>query len=234
MFGQYESYWENLSGLSDDEYDVSDADSSEGRSFIPESDSDDDSNHDGSNATLEVEEVVQQSDDDDDLPLSTSLPAKQKKAQAKSIKEDIDWKSKSLELNEDQLRFHGDTELSAEIMSLKTHQFFSFLFSEELIAKITEKTNLYSVQTKPKRPPIFTQNEMNNYFGIIIHICLVHMPNIRSFWSEELRFAPIADVMPVNKFEKIRQVIHVNNNATFIPRDQPGHDRLYKIRPLVD
>lgn len=41
-----------------------------------------------------------------------------------------------MELNEDQLRFYGDTELSAEIMSLETpSQFFSFFFSEELIAK---------------------------------------------------------------------------------------------------
>ncbi|KAG5891895.1 hypothetical protein JTB14_021154 [Gonioctena quinquepunctata] len=86
-----ESYWDNFSGLSDDGYDVSNADSSEDRSYIPESDSDD-SNHDGSNATLEVEEVVQQSDDDDYLPLSTCLPAKQEKAQAKSLKEDNNWK----------------------------------------------------------------------------------------------------------------------------------------------
>ncbi|KAJ8929616.1 hypothetical protein NQ314_017680 [Rhamnusium bicolor] len=40
--------------------------------------------------------------------------------------------------------------------------------------------------------------------------------------------------MPVNKFEKIRQYIHFNDNQTFIPRDHLGHDRLHKIRPLVD
>lgn len=137
-----------------------------------------------------------------------------------------------MELNEDQLRFYGDTELSAEIMSLETPS--QFFFSEELIAKTTEETNLYSVQTKPERPTVFTENDMKNYFGIYIYTSLVHMPNIRSFWSEELRFAPIADVMSVNKFEKIRQFIHFNNNATLIPRDQPGHDRLYKIRPLVE
>ncbi|KAJ8955070.1 hypothetical protein NQ314_006950 [Rhamnusium bicolor] len=44
----------------------------------------------------------------------------------------------------------------------------------------------------------------------------------------------IADVMPVNKFEKIRQYIHFNDHQTFIPCDHPGHDRLHKIRNSVD
>lgn len=60
------------------------------------------------------------------------------------------------------------------------------------------------------------------------------MPNTRSMWSDELRFAPVADVMSINKFEMIRRFIHFNNNYSFIPRNQPGHDRLHKIRPIVD
>lgn len=42
------------------------------------------------------------------------------------------------------------------------------------------------------------------------------MANTRSFMSEELRFSPIVDIMPVNKFERY---IHFNDNQTFIPRD---------------
>lgn len=37
--------------------------------FIPDSESDGDSSYDEINATLEVEEILQQSDDDNDLPL---------------------------------------------------------------------------------------------------------------------------------------------------------------------
>ena len=119
------AYWESFSGLSDDGCEVSDAESLEDRSFLPESEGDIDSNNDEKNAALDAEEVVQESDDDD-LPLSTFLPAREKKRM--SLK-NIHWKSKSLELNEDQLRFYGDTELSAEIMSLETpSQFFSFFF----------------------------------------------------------------------------------------------------------
>lgn len=64
------AYWENFTGLSDDGCDVSDADSLEDCSFIPESDFDDE-NHDQSEVTLEVEEVNQQSDDDDDPMMMT-------------------------------------------------------------------------------------------------------------------------------------------------------------------
>ncbi|KAJ8892408.1 hypothetical protein PR048_004988 [Dryococelus australis] len=40
--------------------------------------------------------------------------------------------------------------------------------------------------------------------------------------------------MPVNKFEKIQPFLHLNDNATLIAHDQPGHDQLHKIRPVID
>lgn len=40
--------------------------------------------------------------------------------------------------------------------------------------------------------------------------------------------------MPLAKFEKIRHYIHFNDNYKHIPRNSPGHDRLHKLRPVVD
>lgn len=40
--------------------------------------------------------------------------------------------------------------------------------------------------------------------------------------------------MPINKFEKLRQAIYFNDNSKLIPRDEPGHDKLFIIRPVID
>ncbi|KAJ8933304.1 hypothetical protein NQ314_014097 [Rhamnusium bicolor] len=105
---------------------------------------------------------------------------------------------------------------------------------EDLFERIVQVANLFSVQKKPERPTVFTEIDIKQYIGIITYMSLVNMPNTRSFWSNDLKFSNIADVMPVNKFEKIRQYIHFNDNQTFIPSVHPGHDRLHKIRHLVD
>lgn len=224
-------YWENFTGLSDDGCEESDTDSIADPSFLPEEEHIADNESD---APSEVEENDNdaQFDDEDDLPLSAFLAPKPGKG---PMTKNFEWKSRGLELNEDQLRFRGDVELPDEVLSLeKPYEFFNYFFPKELITSIVQETNLYAVQTKPERPPYFTENDIKQYLGIIIFTSLVHMPNLRSFWSKDLRFAPVADVMPVNVFEKIRRFIHFANNETFIPRDQPGHDRLHKIRPLVD
>lgn len=225
-------YWENFTGLSDDGCDDSDTDSNEDPSFLPENENNID--HDERDIPLKVEENDNQdhSDVEDNIPLAALVTAKRGKGPKTK---NIEWKSRCLELNEDQLRFRGDDQLPDEILSLENpYQFFNYFFSNELIAMIVQETNLYAVQTKPERPPFFSENDIKQYLSIIIFTSLVHMPNIRSFWSKELRFAPVADMMPINRFEKIRRFVHFTNNETFISRDQPGHDRLHKIRLLVE
>ncbi|CAG4981515.1 unnamed protein product [Colias eurytheme] len=40
--------------------------------------------------------------------------------------------------------------------------------------------------------------------------------------------------MPLNKFEKVRQTLHFNDNSKNLPRNDPGYDRIFKIRPVVE
>lgn len=40
--------------------------------------------------------------------------------------------------------------------------------------------------------------------------------------------------MTVNHFEKIRQFLHFNDNSLQVPSSHPGHDRLHKIRPILE
>ena len=40
--------------------------------------------------------------------------------------------------------------------------------------------------------------------------------------------------MPRDRFEAILSFLHWANNDNHVPRGQDGHDRLFKIRPLID
>ncbi|XP_023026106.2 piggyBac transposable element-derived protein 3 [Leptinotarsa decemlineata] len=227
-------YWENFTGLeSEDGGDECETDSEDEPSCsVPENDFTDEVGLvEFPGEPLEtIEQEVR--DNEDNLPLSFF---QQNDKQKKVTQENIIWKQKAMQLNEDQLQFHGETELATDIRKLESpYDFFTYFFSKELFDKIVEETNLFSVQKKPERPTVFTDIDIKQYIGIVTYMSLANMPNTRSFWSDDLRFSNIADVMPVNKFEKIRQYIHFNDNDAFIPPDRPGHDRLHKIRPLVD
>lgn len=59
-------------------------------------------------------------------------------------------------------------------------------------------------------------------------------PSIRSYWSTKFGFAPISGTMSLNRFEKIRSFIHFNDNDRHFPTSHPNHDRLHKLRPIID
>lgn len=61
-----------------------------------------------------------------------------------------------------------------------------------------------------------------------------HYPSVRSYWNTRHGFEAIKQVMTLYKFEEIRQIIHFNNNEQHKPTTQPQHDRLHKLRPVID
>lgn len=66
--------------------------------------------------------------------------------------------------------------------------------------------------------------ETKQFIRIIVYTSLVHMPN--------LPFEPIKSTLSLNRFEKIRQFIHFNNNENLIRFSQPAYDRLQNTRPI--
>lgn len=58
---------------------------------------------------------------------------------------------------------------------------------------------------------------------------VVHLPSVRSYWSNNMGNRIIKNTMTVNRFEKIKHFLHFNNNKLNF-----GLDRLYKIRPLIE
>jgi len=76
---------------------------------------------------------------------------------------------------------------------------------------------------------------VKNYLGVCLLMGLVNISNIRKYWSPNLGNKIIQETMSVNQFEQIRQFIHFNNNNNnMLPKGHVGHDRLNKIRPVME
>lgn len=62
------------------------------------------------------------------------------------------------------------------------------------------------------------------------------MPETSLYWSDDpaLGVPFVKRVMARNRFDKLNQYLHLNNNENFVPRGQPNHDKLFKVRPFLD
>lgn len=148
----------------------------------------------------------------------------------------IMWKTKNLNLNEDQLRFRGSDRIDPpEILCLDTpFEVFSYLFTEEIINLIRDQTNLYSIQKDANKPVNTSSQEIRPFIGIVYYMSIVRMPNVKMYWSDNISFAPIQDIMSSKRFQLLRQLLHFNDNSQMLPYDQVDSDHLYKIRPLIE
>ncbi|CAG4938143.1 unnamed protein product [Parnassius apollo] len=104
----------------------------------------------------------------------------------------------------------------------------------ELIKRISEETNLYVVQKDPNSTFRVSETEMRQFIGVVYMMSLIQLPRVTNHWSSVLGTPVIQQTMPSNKFEKIRQYLHFNDNTKCLHRTHPDSDRIFKIRPVVD
>ncbi|KAJ8710228.1 hypothetical protein PYW07_009594 [Mythimna separata] len=169
-------------------------------------------------------------------PLPSSAQSNQSnKTATKPTKLNLRWKKKSLQVNSEQLRFKGNMNLGTELLELETPiQFFFYLFPQELIKMISEETNLYQVQNDPNSTFRVTEIDIRQFMGVVYLMSLIRLPRVTNHWNPILGTPIIQDTMPLNKFEKVRQTLHFNDNSKNLPRNDPGYDRIFKIRPVVE
>ena len=126
-------------------------------------------------------------------------------------------------------------------------RFFEEIWNEAIIDTIVEETNRYAAQTIPPldelpKDSIFrqwediTRRDLIGFFAILVHIGLVHKPDIKDYWCVDpiLQTSFAARIMPRNKFMRILILLHISNNDEYILPGQEGHDRLHKIRLVYD
>ena len=76
------------------------------------------------------------------------------------------------------------------------------------------------------------KNEIKQFIGIQIYMSIIALPAYFMYWSEKARYAPISDVMRINKYTELRQFIHAADN---LQKDnlENKNNRLYEIAPVI-
>ena len=119
--------------------------------------------------------------------------------------------------------------------------FFSLLIPEEFWTHLATETNLYAEQRQAEKSvdkqwKITNAAEMKLFIFIQYMFGIHRMPDTAMYWSTDplLRVPAIADVMSRNRFQKLSQYFHLNDNSKAKAKGEPGYDPLFKVRPLLD
>jgi len=115
-------------------------------------------------------------------------------------------------------------------------EFFGRFFDESVFQWLASQTNLYAAQKSIRYWSDTTVSEMKAFVGILIAMGLHVVPSIDLYWSTDplFRVRPISQVMPVKRFKKLLQALHVNDNSRTPKRGTASYDKVYKVRPLLN
>ena len=119
-------------------------------------------------------------------------------------------------------------------------QVFELFFTPPFLTNIVQQSNLYAKQVmgdiKYQSWTKITVEELKAYFGFILLMGMVPLPSVEDYWKRDpvFHYLPISDHISRDRFRDISRYLHFVNNNTLVPRGQPGHDRLGKVRPAIN
>ncbi|XP_049942644.1 piggyBac transposable element-derived protein 1-like [Schistocerca serialis cubense] len=178
-----------------------------------------------------VEILDPQDNDENDVPLASRLLAEPNLAPSHSAQKiqcdthrDLWWRMKDIE--------EVDTSCNAVFSDppgdeLTPLQYLRTMCSDDIIQNLVEQSILYCTQ-KTAASLDTNVREIEKYIGMNILAGVLKMPSYRMYWPEATRFSPIADSMPRNRFDKLRNYLHVNDNTKMKQREDPDYNRLFK------
>ena len=82
-----------------------------------------------------------------------------------------------------------------------------------------------------------TTEEMKAFIGITILMGIIQLPRLDMYWQTTnplITTSGVSSIMSRILFQQIFCYLHLADNAHQITADQPGHDKLYKVRDLLD
>ncbi|CAB0017342.1 unnamed protein product [Nesidiocoris tenuis] len=108
-------------------------------------------------------------------------------------------------------------------------RYFQRFFSDELLQMIIEESNRYSIQQKGSSACL-TINDIRDFLSIEISMGLMKIGCWKRYWASRTKLERVANVMPRNKYAKIRSSLHFVDNE--IPMDP--NDKYSKVRPIAE
>ena len=136
--------------------------------------------------------------------------------------------------------FVANTGLVRDIRGYSTINIFNLMFKDSNFDKIAEETNHYARQAMETKPdPAWRETdseEVKAFFALNILFGIKQLPEVYSYWSRNqlLGVPEVQKIFPRNHFAKISQYLHLNDKRRELPREHANHDKLFKVRPLLD
>lgn len=105
--------------------------------------------------------------------------------------------------------------------------YFKKYIPDTIFQMMTDETNLYSVKTTGKsiNTNIF---EIKKFVSQHIIMGILKFPRLRMYWNPTLRIPAVADHMSRNRFESLRNNLHLVNE-----KPPATNSRLWKVQPII-
>lgn len=148
---------------------------------------------------------------------------------------DIDWSTDTLYLDNLEKTFNKHPNVIGNVGRTEI-SYFESIFDHQILSHIVTETNRYAKQNNSKNWTDVTEIEMKAFLGCLIVMGIHQLPALKHYWSSDpfLRVDSVAKVMTANRFKKIIENLHCNDNETQAPKSSPNHDKLHKVKPLLD
>ena len=103
----------------------------------------------------------------------------------------------------------------------------------------TEKTNVANARyNRNSKWPVVDVQEMYVFLALCIAMSVSPKGSERSHFASESRggYVPqnLGRFMTQTRFNQIKLALRFNNSLLDVPYTQPGHDKLFKLRPVID
>ncbi|XP_070550002.1 piggyBac transposable element-derived protein 4-like [Ptychodera flava] len=119
--------------------------------------------------------------------------------------------------------------------------YFFLLIPPSFLQLVVDETNRYATQSQRINgaDPYWYEtkvDEMRAFIAVNILMGIHTLPDVNDYWStdDRLQVPGIAKVLPKNRYKKLSQYFHINNNELDLPAGDPNRDRMFKVRPLLD
>ena len=113
------------------------------------------------------------------------------------------------------------------------------MFTPAFLDSIVEQSNTYANEVMGEEK--FSSWEKitrgdESLLGFCILMGINHLPALNDYWSTDptLQYSPIADRITRDRYREISHYLHFVDHDTLVPRGSPEHDRLGKVRPVLD
>ena len=106
--------------------------------------------------------------------------------------------------------------------------------TDSICEMVVTQSNLYAQQVMgEEKYEKITVDELTAFFGLRILMGIVKLPAMVMYWTA-LNQPEITSRISRNRFQDLTRYLHFADNSTLPERGQSGHDRLGKVRPIID